>query len=561
MANTEGATPALNQALSLHRAGHLQAAADAYGQLLEYDPGNHDARYGLGTVYMQLGDLEKAAALLQQVVTAVPDVPEYLFNYACVQKQLGHDFAAVDLFEKAAQYEPESRTIWLAYAQALSKVRNYPAALRAHRLALGLGASSAADFLSYADLLFMAKQPDEARQAIETAQQLGTRDPRAFYIEARCARFTGDHEAERRLLLSAIERHASYGDAWQLLLDLTSDAELPGLTEKCEQLANDESTSGSDSIVLLYTAGRARERLGDYGLAFEQFVKANGRQFTDARARGKAYDKRRNERFVAQVSDQFDGQGACASQTHVADQPVFVVGMPRSGTTLVESIVGGLDGITTGGESEALEFVATRYYNAFALGQAKPVRELLAQNWDELADCYWRLQTAKKCRLTDKMPTNFRHVGLICRMFPNASIISVRRDPRDVALSIYSRKFADGHAYATDLDNLAHYYWLSQQLMSYWQRLHPDRIIDIEYEQLVADPEAQTRSIAEFCGLEWRPECLEFHQRHDASYTFSELQVREPLNAKGIGRWRNYSTELVPFIDACVANGVQLQDN
>jgi len=561
MVNTEGAMPALDQALNLHRAGSLQAAAEAYGQLLEQDPGNHDARYGLGTVYMQQGDLENAAALLQQVVKAAPGVPEYLFNYACVQKQLGHDFVAVDLFEKAAQYEPESRTIWLAYAQALGKVRNYPAALRAHRLALGLGAGSAADLLSYADLLFMAKQPDEARKAVDLAQELGTEDPRAFYIKARCARFAGDHEAERRLLQSAIERHPSYGDAWHLLLDSTPDAELPGLTEKYEQLAHEESTSIRDSIVLLYAAGRARERLGDYGLAFEQFVKANGRQFADARARGKAYDKQRNERFVAQVCEQFDGQGACASQSHVADQPVFVVGMPRSGTTLVESIIGGLDGVTTGGESEALEFVATRYYNALALGQAKPVRELMAQNWDELADVYWHLQAAKKCRLTDKMPTNFRHVGLICRMFPNASIIYVRRDPRDVALSIYSRKFVDGHAYATDLDNLAHYYRLSQQLMSYWQRLHPNRIIDIEYEQLVADPEAQTRSIAEFCGLEWRQGCLEFHQRHDASYTFSELQVREPLNAKGIGRWRNYSVELMPFIDACVANGVQLRDN
>jgi tetratricopeptide (TPR) repeat protein len=426
---------------------------------------------------------------------------------------------------------------------------------------LGLGAGSAADFLSYADLLFMAKQPDEARKAIETARKLGTEDPRAFYIEARCARFAGDHETERRLLQSAIERHPSYGDAWQQLIDSTSDTELPVLIDKCEQLADEESTSSRDSIILLYAAGRARERLGDYGLACEQFVKANGRQLTDARARNKTYDKRRNERFIAQVREQFDGQGVCASQTHVADQPVFIVGMPRSGTTLVESILGGLDGITIGGESEALEFVATRYYNAFGLGQAKPVRELLAQDWDELAERYWRLQTAKKCRLTDKMPTNFRHVGLICRMFPNAPIVYVRRDPRDVALSIYSRRFTDGHAYATDFVNLAHYYWLSQQWMSHWQRLHADRIIDIEYERLVADPEAQTRSIAEFCGLTWQPECLEFHQRRDASYTFSELQVREPLNAKGIGRWRNYSKALVPFIDACVANGVQLRDN
>jgi hypothetical protein len=145
-------------------------------------------------------------------------------------------------------------------------------------------------------------------------------------------------------------------------------------------------------------------------------------------------------------------------------------------------------------------------------------------------------------------------------MFPEAPIIYMRRDPRDVGLSIYSRYFSDGHYYATELGNIAHFIGASQRLMSHWKTVYPDRILDVEFERLVAEPEQQTRRLADFCGLEWHPDCLDFHQRDDASYTYSEAQVREPLNAKGIGRWRRYADMLDPLIDALEANNVRLPD-
>ena len=135
-----------------------------------------------------------------------------------------------------------------------------------------------------------------------------------------------------------------------------------------------------------------------------------------------------------------------------------------------------------------------------------------------------------------------------------------QRDPRDVGLSIYSRYFSDAHYYATEFGNLAHFIGASQRLMAHWKTVYPARIFDLEFEQLVAESERQTRRLAQFCDLDWQPNCLDFHKRVDASYTFSEAQVREPLNAKGIGRWRNYAELLAPFIDALVANDVRLPD-
>jgi hypothetical protein len=159
------------------------------------------------------------------------------------------------------------------------------------------------------------------------------------------------------------------------------------------------------------------------------------------------------------------------------------------------------------------------------------------------------------------MPTNFRHVGMLCRMFPDAPVIFVRRDPRDVSMSIYTRMFPDGHAYATDLENIAHYYGIAEKLRAHWQQLYPERIMTIDLETLINEPEQESRRLADFCGIEWQASCLDFHERQRASYTFSEMQVREPINTKGIGKWRNYSESMAPFVDACVANGVKLQDS
>ena len=407
----------------------------------------------------------------------------------------------------------------------------------------------------------MAHRPEDALVQVGRARELGSNDPLGYFIEARCARLAGDDDTMLEALQQAIDIRPGYGDAWQYLLEVTEQEKLLSLATDCEGLAGDAATATTDRAKLAYVSGQAYERLGEYENAAAQFQLANQRQRESAEQQGKAYDPESGERYLAWAESEFDGQGTAAPDTPVDTQPIFIVGMPRSGTTLVERILGELDGVTTGGESEALELVTSRYYRAAANGQWPRIADLQPSHWDELAAEYWRTQLTAQGRVTDKMPTNFRHVGMICRMFSNAPVIYMRRDPRDVAWSIYSRYFAPGHRYATDLENIAHYYSLSSRLMEHFRVLHPNRILEVRYEDLADSPEELTQELAGFCGLDWRPECLAFHERAHASYTFSELQVREPLNKKGIGRWRNHAVALAPFVDACVAHGVELQDN
>ena len=360
MAESPHASLTLGVAIDLHRNGQLQGAAEIYRALLDHDPDDVDACYGLGTVLLQQGDFAGAVALLKAVVDAAPGTPEYLFNYACALQQTGDHFAAVDSLESACRIDPDARRIRLTLAQALGRIRNYPAAIEAVDIAFSLEAPNATELLEYADLLFMAGQAAAAKDALAQARKLGCTDARALYLEARCERIAHNMDAARDLLNLAIERRPDYGDAWLLRIESAADDELSAYADNCQSLADLGAATAEDTIQLRYAAGRALERLNDCSGAFKEFEKANRYQRKDAESRGKRYDREANERFAAGIRNEFAVAGSFATPVPSAKQPVFIVGMPRSGTTLLEKILGGLDGVRMGGESEALQLVAAQ---------------------------------------------------------------------------------------------------------------------------------------------------------------------------------------------------------
>ena len=238
--------------------------------------------------------------------------------------------------------------------------------------------------------------------------------------------------------------------------------------------------------------------------------------------------------------------------------PLFIVGMPRSGTTLVERMLAQLSMVKAGGESEALGFLVTQYQNDVASGKAPSPEKMARRDWQALAARYFEKTPlyldfegvgAAGNFITDKMPHNFQHVGMILSLFPNAKVIQMRRDPRDVCWSIFTRMFPEGHNYAVEFESLAQTYSISCRHMDHWAALAPDRVVDISYEDLVASPQEVGQRITNFCGLTWSERCLDFHKTVATSFTFSELQVREAINEKRIGRWQPFEKHLGPLID------------
>jgi tetratricopeptide (TPR) repeat protein len=224
-----------------------------------------------------------------------------------------------------------------------------------------------------------------------------------------------------------------------------------------------------------------------------------------------------------------------------SDLPILIVGTPRSGTTLTEQIISSQKSVTGAGEMDIWPRLAPRLLENYSVEDARKV----AQGCLDLM----RQQAPHAMRVTDKMPGNFQHLGIIHAVFPNAKIIHVRRHPIDACLSIYFQNFNDGHAYKWDLASLAVWYEQYQRLMNHWRDvLPPDTFYEFRYEDLVEDTEGVSRKIMEFLGLEWEPVQLEFHKQDRAVFTASKWQARQPIYKTSTERWRRYEKHLGPLL-------------
>lgn len=516
------------------------------------------ALFSEATAHARSGDVESASSNFLAAAAAVEQDPEAVVDIAAKLISIDYDSEAIKILMAAAERWAEVRPVWITIARAYRKLWKLKSAIAAYERAFELSAARAGELRAFGDLLFLARRPGEANDALQRAKALGTNDSYTLYLLARCESIAGNHEQERELLRQAIAQTPDFGSAWEMLLDTTDTSELEGFSAECVALAEKTSTSAHNAAVLRSTAGRALDRSGDVSDAFQQYEQANALQQSAAKAKGLSYDEHQVGSFVDAVREGQWMPKSAADSNGADRQPVFIIGMVRSGTSLLEQILGGLDGVSIGGESDAIDVIASQYQWRLDRDRTRPVPQLESTDWNQFAAEYWSLQTVAECRVTDKAPLNFRHVGMISAIFPEAPFIYIERDPRDVALSIFARHFSDRHDYATDLSHIAHLISVSQRLMQYWMEQLPDRITRVAYESLVADPEGEGRRLAEYCGLPWDPEVLAFHRQGSASYTFSEAQLREPLNAKGVGRWVDYEAQLQPFLAACTKYKVRL---
>ncbi len=238
--------------------------------------------------------------------------------------------------------------------------------------------------------------------------------------------------------------------------------------------------------------------------------------------------------------------------SRLARTPVFIVGMPRSGTSLVEQILASHPQVYAAGERETLARIAAGLGARTGGGRGYPacIGALTTEILDAAAADYFRPlpePAGNFARVTDKMPHNFLHLGLVELLFPGARVIHVKRDPLDTCLSCFFQEFSTAHAYTRNLADLGAHYRDYARLMQHWRSVLRVPVLALQYEELVAEPERVMRALVDFCGLPWDPACAEFHQSGRVVATLSASQVREPLNARSIGRWRRYTAHLGPL--------------
>lgn len=502
--------------IALQDAGRFKEAEYLYQVVLRANPENADALNLMGTLAVEAEQGRIAKDYFSRALALRPREPVYLNNLANATLLGGDAAAALPLFRKAVKHHPR-------YTEAVCNVG------RAYRA---------------------LSQAGKARPFFEKALKLDPGFTRASSALAEMEVEVGNMEAalERfREVLAADPGNVQALSGIAVTKRFEPDDPELGLIEK--QIANADH-SAEHRALLHHAAGKICNDIERWEEAIEHFTRAKA-------LKRNLFHLDLHRRTYARVRELFTPAflSARAGGGDPSQAPVFIVGMPRSGTTLTEQIIASHPHGHGAGELPDIRKIAAalKYGTPEPGDYAAMVSQIPAGNIAALAGQYLKVLrrgAGSATRVSDKNPHNYEHLGLIALMFPNARVVHCVRDPVDTCVSCFMQAFAEGHAYNADLATLGHYYREYHGLMEHWRQVLPLDSMELRYEDMVADQEARTRELIGFLGLEWDDACLRFFETDRSVLTPSRWQVRQPIYATSVGRWKRYGASLDPLIEA-----------
>lgn len=372
----------------------------------------------------------------------------------------------------------------------------------------------------------------------------------------------GENDTAYKLLLALLELTPENPDVWVALSELAPVGELDGCIKQCEQSLH-KQTNPKARTIMLFALGAMYERLAVCDKAFDCYRRGNDRLKASYVEDGRSYRAKEQEVLHDRIcdffpADLFDAHSDTARPLEpFTPTPIFIVGMPRSGTSLLERVLASLDGVAAGGENPGLGKIAYEHLQQLQRRQGVLPVNISTAIWQKMRNRYASdLKTTARF-ITDKLPQNYRNLGWALQMFPDARIIYLRREPCDLAWSIYKRAFRPTFSYSADLRDLAHAIMMCERYMRHWVTVAPYRILTVSYEKLVQTPDTVSKEVADHCGLVWDNSCLSPETLDIPCHTLSKVQVRQPISSIGIGQWRAYETYLHPFIEQMELYGLK----
>jgi len=523
-------------ALALGRQG--KDPLGAWQSAAECAPEDPVAHNNLGNTYARRGMLETAAQCYRRAISLQPDLPGADANLALCLIGLARDDEAIAALQRALQLEPENLEARVNLAGAQRRVGQLESAAANYREAIAANPRLVPALTGLATVLRLQRRTGEATQACDRALALDPQLTAALAILAEVHADEGRFAAAEALYRRCIALEPNAVTAWAGLAQLRRmTADDADWLQGAQRLA-DGGLPARQELQLRHALGKYCDDVGNYDAAFGHYQRANAL----ARRCGPVHDRGALTRAVDHVVESLDAGWISRMQGSGRDsaRPVFIVGMLRSGTTLAEQILASHGAVHGAGE---LSYWGKAWT---ALGTAPDAVAL-----QRLADAYLaRLAglSQEAQRVIDKMPTNFLVLGLIAAALPRARFIHLRRNPLDTCLSIYFQHFEAANTYTNDLGDLAHYTLEYRRLMRHWATILPaGAVLDIDYEDLVADVETAARRMVEFIGLPWDPQCLEFHRSSRSVVTASRWQVRQPIYRGAVDRWRHYEKFIAPL--------------
>jgi len=567
----------------LHAQARLDEAESAFRSAIGIEPAHFVAHNNLGNVLFDQGRRDEAAQCFQHAIGLRAD-------YAPAHNNLGNVHRACGLFDQAIQCYRQAMAIKPDYVEACSNLGNallddgrVEEAIRQHEQAIALNPGYAEAYNNLGNACRVQGRLDVATTFIKKALALKPDFAEAYSNLGVVLREQGRLNDALPLFSKAIELNAGLADAhnglggiyyeqgrldaaracieramelkpdmgaahWQLATLLRYTPEHPHLLQM-QRLFDDANLPREQRMYIGFALGKAYEDIGQYAQAFAALQTGNA-----LRRATYSYSIEEDVALFAAIRREFTPELVRRLQAlgSVSDRPVFVVGMPRSGTTLVEQILSSHSAVYGAGELGFWNTTAKQLYArlpdgsvSFSLSkQPEAVAKIAADYLGYLAG----LNTDRQ-RVTDKMPLNFRWIGLIKTVFPNAKIINLQRDARDTCLSIYKTCFTyTGNQYAFELKELGRYYNLYRELMAHWHAVFEGQIYDISYEALVGNQREETEKLLAYCGLDWEDACMNFHETRRTVSTASAAQVRKSMYSSSVQLWQRYEQELAPLL-------------
>lgn len=498
----------------------VEEAVQVLLSTLKINPRYADVHNNLGNAFLSRELFDKATAAYSNALKLKPVFPEAMLGLARIHKEEDRLEDALYQTRRALELDPDKADGYSLLGEIYLKQGLYLESEAAFSQAMGLDDEHMGTHLGLGQLRMEQGKLEEARAAFARAMEIRPKEIAPYVFMAQVQKSTADDPLVTRLKQES--------------------AKLPTMTP-------------NRALSLHFALGKVYDDQGDYDIAFSHFqegarIKRKSIKYS-SEYHSQSYHNIANF-FSAETMNRLSGVGDPASL------PIFVLGMPRSGTTLVETILASHPQVFAAGELHDILRIANQPKPGVqSEGFPLSMQGLTADDLTKMGSRYvagLRKHSAEAERITDKMPANFMALGLIHLMLPNAKVIHVQRNPADICLSNFTRNFnGNSQVHSYDLREMGQFYVDYARLMEHWRQVLPEgAFFDVRYEELVAEPEEKTRALIEYCGLDWDDACLTPHKTKRTVKTASVTQVREPVYTTSVERWRRYEKHLVPLLEA-----------
>ncbi len=535
----------LESVYTLYSNGHFQKAINKIKALNDDYPNSPILFNIIGACYKELGQLEGAAKMFEAAVSIQPNYAEAHFNLGAILKALGNDSAAVESYKKAIAITPNYPDAHNNLGTALHDLGQLEAAIESLEWAVAYKYDFSEAHNNLGNALNEYGRVEAAIKCFEKAIAIKPDYAKAYFNLAIAHKDLGNKEAYLNSIEKTVSIKPQWGDAHLHLSRVKKYKKNDPQLAVMHSFLSSTSLSVIDRIGFNFALAHVYEKLENYDEQFKFLNEANRLRKEETK-----YFIDKDQQLFSRIKDSFKSPPSVVKKTSCKStsiRPIFILGMPRSGTSLVHQIIDSHHEVHGAGELNKLNKCVTPFLKEFDNVNKKSLSESdLISIREQYLDVLFSLDVPQNI-IVDKMPLNFRYVGFILTAFPEAKILHMNRDPMATCWSIYKYYF-NGNAYSYNQDDLSQYYQLYKDLMGFWSKLFPNKIYDVCYEDLTTNQEVETRKLLKYCELEWDENCLNFHTNKTAVKTTSAIQVRQKIYQGSSEVWKKYESYLQPLI-------------